>query len=83
MPSFFDRLPYDIRAIVYKYLEPDVIPPFSTETANVGFYLSCHQARRELNELAPASQGCKDMMANFNNTALHEARIEVRPGCFR
>lgn len=50
--SFFARLPYDIRAVIYGYLEPSQFPPFSHRFEEFGFLLSCHQAKAELEEIA-------------------------------
>ncbi|KAF2826899.1 hypothetical protein CC86DRAFT_381958 [Ophiobolus disseminans] len=79
--SFFGRLPYDIRAIVYQYLEPDQSPPFSPNDANMGFLLSCRQAKQELSELAV--QTVEDLVADFNNTAPRGAEINMRSGALR
>jgi hypothetical protein len=50
--SFFARLPYDIRAVIYGYLEPSLFPPVSHRFEECGFLLSCHQAKAELEEIA-------------------------------
>jgi len=50
--SFFERLSYDIRAVIYSYLEPDQFPPFSPRFQELGFLLSCRQAKTELEEVA-------------------------------
>jgi hypothetical protein len=49
--SFFTRFPYDIRVVIYSYLEPTALPPFAPSFSNPGFYLSCHQAKQELDEI--------------------------------
>ncbi|KAF2023608.1 hypothetical protein EK21DRAFT_94767 [Setomelanomma holmii] len=49
--SLFD-LPYDIRAIIFSYLEPQKVPPLSPDFEYGGFMLSCRQAMQELQEIA-------------------------------
>jgi hypothetical protein len=52
--SFFNRLPYDVRAIIYHYLEPETFPPFSPgfRQTTSGFVLSCREAKQDLEEIA-------------------------------
>ncbi|CAO2648307.1 Nn.00g075740.m01.CDS01 [Neocucurbitaria sp. VM-36] len=51
--SFFERLPYDVRAIIYSHLEPGQLPPITSgfQQENCGFILSCHRAKEELEEV--------------------------------
>jgi hypothetical protein len=50
--SLFERLPYDIRAIIYQHIKPDALPPrtksFPADLS--GFMLSCRVAEQELRE---------------------------------
>jgi hypothetical protein len=50
--SLFERLPYDIRVIIYQHLKPDALPPrtkgFPADLS--GFMLSCRLAEQELRE---------------------------------
>jgi hypothetical protein len=64
--SFFMRLPYDIRVIVYTYLEPTALPPLSPTFSNPGFYLSCRQAQQELEDIAQLR--LTKYLAHFNST---------------
>jgi hypothetical protein len=50
--SFFVRLPYDVRAVIYGHLEPSLFPPFSCRFEERGFLLFSHQAKAELEEIA-------------------------------
>ncbi len=52
--SFFEHLPYDIRAIIYSYLEPKDLPPFTPgfQGPTSGFILSCRLAKEELEAVA-------------------------------
>jgi hypothetical protein len=47
--AFFTYLPYDIRVIIYSYLEPSDAPPFSPRFSTA-FHLTCHQALEEIND---------------------------------
>lgn len=46
---FFTHLPYDIRVIIYNYLEPSKVPPFSPRF-NTALRLTCHQALEEIDD---------------------------------
>ncbi|KAF2826898.1 hypothetical protein CC86DRAFT_22178 [Ophiobolus disseminans] len=46
----FTRLPYDIRSIVYSYVDPGI--PLVTNDLFLGFGLTCRQAKHEVEELA-------------------------------
>lgn len=49
-PSFlFLKLPYDVRVIVYSYVETEL--PLSPRIESFGFYQSCRQAKEELDEI--------------------------------
>ncbi|KZM24932.1 uncharacterized protein EKO05_0002671 [Ascochyta rabiei] len=49
-PFPFRRLPYDIRVIIYSHLESR--PPLAPKLDCQGFYLSCRQNKREIEEFA-------------------------------
>lgn len=50
---FFERLPYDVRAIVYTYFEPGQPPPIAPgfQQTSSGFILSCRRAKEEIEEI--------------------------------
>ena len=68
--AFFTRLPYDIRAIIYSYLAPEILPPLSPRfpTSIIGFVGSCRQAQQEIEEVA--SDHLQGFLSRFktNNT---------------
>jgi hypothetical protein len=43
------NLPYDIRVLVYKYIDTD--PPFSPRTNTLALYLSCQSIRNDLDDI--------------------------------
>jgi hypothetical protein len=49
---FFTRLPYDIRTIIYFYLESDDLSPLAPDPHCVNFLLSCRAAKQEIDELS-------------------------------
>lgn len=56
MPScpFFEILPYDVRAIIYSYLEPEEHPPSlrDFQPTTFGFLSSCKLAKFEMDDIA-------------------------------
>ncbi|KAH7079675.1 hypothetical protein FB567DRAFT_552078 [Paraphoma chrysanthemicola] len=75
--SFFD-LPYDIRAIVYSYLEPQNVPPLSPAFESGGFMFSCRQAKQELEEMA--SKELKRFLDHFARSTGVEIRLSSTVG---
>ncbi|KAF2246105.1 hypothetical protein BU26DRAFT_553063 [Trematosphaeria pertusa] len=47
---FFSHLNYDVRITTYEHI--DDLPPFARQTEFAGFFLSCRQAKQELEEAA-------------------------------
>jgi hypothetical protein len=71
--SFFTRLPYDTRAIIYSFLEPGLLPPFAPRFTSLAFVLSCRQAKQELEEIA--FLGLQKFLAHFERTALYPVKL--------
>lgn len=61
-PSFFEHLNYDVRQIIYQYME-DHLPPVSHSAKYMGFALTCKQAYLELRQ--PAARGLRRFLGNF------------------
>jgi hypothetical protein len=74
---FFD-LPYDIRAIIYSYLEPQNVPPLSPAFESGGFMFSCRQAKQELEEMA--SKALKRFIESFKRSTGIEIRLSSTVG---
>lgn len=72
--SFFNQLPYVIRAIIYENLEPDHLPPLAPRFKNLGFLLSCRQAKQELEEVAYERLG--RFLRDFKRTTAIQAEIQ-------
>jgi hypothetical protein len=49
--AFFEHLPLDVRRIIYDYM---ILPPFEEAQECAGLYLSCRQAKTEIDQAAPA-----------------------------
>jgi hypothetical protein len=52
LPRFsfqFTNLPYDIRVLVYRYIDTD--PPFTPRTDTLALYLSCQSIRNDLDDI--------------------------------
>lgn len=66
--SFFERLPYDVRIIIYRYLEPGDLPPLTRgfQSSTSGFILSCRCAKQDMEDIA-ATQLIR-YLANFKTT---------------
>ena len=60
--SFFEHLNYDIRQIIYQFME-DHLPPVSHSLEYIGFALSCKQAFREVRQ--PAVKGLRRFLEDF------------------
>ncbi|KAL6707083.1 hypothetical protein ACN47E_004835 [Coniothyrium glycines] len=52
--SIFEILPYDVRTIVYDYLEPEGLPPLAKgfQLSTSGFLLSCRHAKTDFDDIA-------------------------------
>ncbi|KAH8731788.1 hypothetical protein GQ44DRAFT_766844 [Phaeosphaeriaceae sp. PMI808] len=72
--SIFEYLPYDIRAIIYSYLEPNSVPPLAPKFECLGFLLSCRKAKQELEEIASDRLGA--YLECFHKTKNFEARVK-------
>ncbi|KAJ4293465.1 hypothetical protein N0V90_008748 [Kalmusia sp. IMI 367209] len=64
-PSFFEHLNYDVRQIIYQFME-DHLPPVSHSLKYAGFALSCKQAYTEVRQ--PAIRGLRRFLDNFQRT---------------
>jgi hypothetical protein len=47
--SFFKRLPYDVRRVIYDYIDT---PPLTVTSESFGLYLSCWQGKQEMDHAA-------------------------------
>jgi len=72
---FFNRLPYDIRFAVYSYLEPDLA--LAPHKDCLGFIMSCHQAKEEIEDLARGNLG--SICATIEELCGVRATIEIDP----
>ena len=61
-PSFFEHLNYDVRQMIYQYMEDD-LPPVSHSFEYIGFAFTCKQAYVELRQ--PAVRGLRRFLQNF------------------
>lgn len=74
-PSFFEHLNYDVRQIIYQYME-DHLPPVSHSLEYVGFALSCKQAFREVRQ--PAVKGLHRFLEGFQNSFERYAATSIK-----
>jgi hypothetical protein len=72
--SFFSRLPYDIRAIIYVYLEDDKNLLALSRYDSIGFMLSCRKAKEELNE--DASRRLRYFLDEFARNTSLELKVQ-------
>jgi hypothetical protein len=75
--SFFTRLPFDIRAIIYSYLESGDLPPLAPKFQCFNFFLCCRQAKQEIEEIA--SIRVKYFLASFKQSTSIELYIQPDP----
>ncbi|KAH7413595.1 hypothetical protein DE146DRAFT_1160 [Phaeosphaeria sp. MPI-PUGE-AT-0046c] len=75
--SFFTHLPYDIRVIIYDYLEPAEAPPFHPGFSTPAFRLTCHQAQEEIDD-KPKQQFAK-FIADFEANIPDDIDLTCRP----
>ncbi|KAJ4346921.1 uncharacterized protein N0V89_010854 [Didymosphaeria variabile] len=61
-PSFFEHLNYDVRQIIYQFME-NHLPPVSHSLHYAGFALSCKQAYTEIRQ--PAMKGLRRFLEDF------------------
>ncbi|KAF1844853.1 uncharacterized protein K460DRAFT_99666 [Cucurbitaria berberidis CBS 394.84] len=70
--SFFERLPYDVRASIYSYIEAGDLPPITRgfQPSASGFLISCRSAKQDLEEIAARSLGkfLREFKSTFENT---------------
>jgi hypothetical protein len=71
------RLPYDVRAVMYRYLEPNALPPLAPSFNSPGFYLSCRQAQQELEELA--QNGFTEFLDHWKATTSAHLNLNTSP----
>jgi hypothetical protein len=64
-PFTFSHLPYDVRIIIYSYLETS--QPLAPRFECLGFYLSCQQFKREIEEFA--RDRLRNLCARIENTS--------------
>jgi hypothetical protein len=76
--SFFTRFPFEIRAIVYSYLDLGDLPPLTPgfPSSIIGFISSCQQAKLELKEVA--SQQLQKYLADFDKSFRDSTGIETK-----
>lgn len=74
IPFPFSRLPYDVRAIVYSYLETG--QPLAPRFECLGFYLSCRQYRRDIEEFA--RDRLRRLCAKIENTL--SVKVAIKRG---
>jgi hypothetical protein len=61
-PSFFEHLNYDVRQLIYQFME-NHLPPVSHSLKYAGFSLSCKQAYNEVHH--PALKGLRRFLEDF------------------
>jgi hypothetical protein len=71
--SIFDQFPYDIRAIIYFYLQSEDLPPLAPDPNCVNFLLSCHAAKQEVDDLS--SRRHAPFFASFKESTGVEVQI--------
>jgi hypothetical protein len=71
--SFFTRFSYDVRAIIYFYLESEDLPPLALDPHCVNFLLSCRAAKQEVDDLS--SRRHAPFFASFKETTGVELQI--------
>jgi hypothetical protein len=69
----FTSLPYDIRVIIYSYLETDA--PLTPRTHSLGLYQACRQTRIELDELA--HEDLRSLCAKMEKTSCFDVAIKL------
>lgn len=74
-PSFFEHLNYDVRQIIYQYME-EHLPPVSHSLKYSGFALSCKQAYKETQQ--PAMQGLRQFLKDFQRDLDHYADTSIK-----
>ena len=74
-PSFFEHLNYDVRQIIYRYME-NHLPPVSNSNEYMGFALTCKQAYLELRQ--PAVRGLRRFLGNFQRNLEWYAAISIK-----
>jgi hypothetical protein len=73
-PFPFGRLPYDIRVIIYSYLENG--QPLAPRFECLGFYLSCQQFKREIEEFS--RDRLRSLFTRIENALSVE--VAIKPG---
>ncbi|OAL55318.1 hypothetical protein IQ07DRAFT_582818, partial [Pyrenochaeta sp. DS3sAY3a] len=79
--SFFERLPYDIRLIIYEYLEPGDFAPFTRgyQPSTSGFLLSCRQAKQDFDDIAYlASLSLSKHLAKFTDSFKSSTKLDAK-----
>ena len=81
--SFFERLPYDVRAIIYNYMEQGNLPPITRgfQPWTSGFILSCRFAKQDLEDLASINltKFLVDFKSTFERTTSLPIHVSATP----
>ncbi|KAF2272647.1 uncharacterized protein EI97DRAFT_461749 [Westerdykella ornata] len=73
-PSFFDRLVYDVRVVIYEHMD---LPPLGDGKDFSGLWLSCRQAKKELE--AAAAKAARRYLEQFKGASKANMGMIMRP----